>query len=252
LDFLDFNAITHSYYELWLGEQGCLTENVNKNLFIYSSERNKIQPGYPSCLDLFAWIQSDKFIISYGEAAKTEINKVKERLSMFRSVSDIAHTLSNIFNCNITYGIKYVYKKLPHLDSNNAKTLVSSDFDDYKTFFCSCHPNVKDTDWLTEYFDGMAKYGYCVGVYINNLLVSCTDAPTMPYMSDKVQEIGINTFSDYRGKGYAATACIKAAKNIINSGKVPQWSTTIDNIASQKLAERVGFVKLSDVLSLTL
>ena len=249
---MDFNAITQSYYELWLGEQGCLTENSNKNLFIYSTERNKIQLGYTSCLDVLVWIQSDNFILSYGDAAKAGVNKIEECFSILYGASDVAHTLSNIFDCNVAHSIKYVYKNLPHSDNNDVKTLVSGDYDDYKNFFCSCHPNVKDTDWLKEYFDDMSKHGYCVGVYINNLLVSCTDAPNMPYMNDKVQEIGVNTLHDYRGKGYAAIACIKAAENIIISGKVPQWSTSIDNIASQNLAERVGFVKLSDVLSLSL
>ena len=42
------------------------------------------------------------------------------------------------------------------------------------------------------------------------------------------------------------------AKKIIKNGKSPQWSTTIDNIASQKLAEKVGSVKLADVITATL
>ncbi len=71
-------------------------------------------------------------------------------------------------------------------------------------------------------------------------------------MPDEVQEIGINTLSDYRGKGYATVLCQSCANEIIKNGKVPQWSTAIDNVVSQKLAERVGFVKLADVITVTI
>lgn len=41
-------------------------------------------------------------------------------------------------------------------------------------------------------------------------------------------------------------------KNIIKGGKCPQWSCSADNIASARLAEKIGFIKLSDVLTLTI
>jgi predicted GNAT family acetyltransferase len=74
----------------------------------------------------------------------------------------------------------------------------------------------------------------------------------MPYMSDEVQEIGINTLSNYRGRGYATIACQGSINEILKNGKIPQWSTSITNIASQKLAEKLGFVKLGDVITLTI
>ena len=40
--------------------------------------------------------------------------------------------------------------------------------------------------------------------------------------------------------------------NEIGNKKAPQWSTPSSNIASQKLAEKAGFVKLADVLTLVM
>ena len=74
----------------------------------------------------------------------------------------------------------------------------------------------------------------------------------MPYMENEVQEIGINTISDFRGKCCAVQSAIVCAENIIKSGKCPQWSCSADNTASSRLAEKVGFTKLSDVLTLTI
>ena len=36
------------------------------------------------------------------------------------------------------------------------------------------------------------------------------------------------------------------------AGKVPRWSISADNIASQRLAEKIGFIKLADVITLVL
>ena len=55
-----------------------------------------------------------------------------------------------------------------------------------------------------------------------------------------------------RGFGAAAAAGIACAKSILAGGRVPQWSTGIGNVASQKTAARVGFFKLADVLTATL
>ena len=98
----------------------------------------------------------------------------------------------------------------------------------------------------------MTQFGYCVGAYADGVIAACTDAPAMPYMPQVIQHIGITTLPEYRGRGYAAAACKQAVQNVIKSGKTPQWTCKNTNIASRKLAESVGFVKLADMLMLTL
>jgi predicted GNAT family acetyltransferase len=73
----------------------------------------------------------------------------------------------------------------------------------------------------------------------------------MPYMEDKVHEIGINTLPEYRGKGYAKAATFACIKACIEKGKCPIWSCGINNVASEKLAYSVGFRKLADVLTIS-
>ncbi|MDE5891632.1 MAG: GNAT family N-acetyltransferase [Acetatifactor sp.] len=81
--------------------------------------------------------------------------------------------------------------------------------------------------------------------------MSCTDAPGMSYMAEDVQEIGIHTLQEYRGRGYALTACSKCIQEILNHHKVPMWSTTIGNTASRKLAEKIGFAEFAEVIYIT-
>jgi len=245
-----YYEITISYYEKWLGQQGCLTDSEAVR-FIYTNERNAKQAGYPSRLDLYVWVQPYKTIISFGDAVQERIDEFRKMLIIKSDISKIYKIISSIFECDINHSIKYLYKGTDQSIRLKTKILKALDYADYEIFFLSCFPD-NDNAWLRGYFDKMIKFGYCVGIYADNILVSCTDAPSMPYMEDVVQEIGINTLPNYRGKGYATAVCIKAVENIIASGKVPQWSTTINNFASQNLAERVGFVKLSDVLMITL
>ena len=77
-------------------------------------------------------------------------------------------------------------------------------------------------------------------------LVSCTDAPAMPYMADCVQEIGINTRKEYKRRGYAKQACLCAIQEIIRQKKCPLWSTEYGNIASMRLAETLGFKRFGE------
>ena len=149
--------------------------------------------------------------------------------------------------CNV----KYVFSEIKPSD-DMAMVLNEKDYMKYEEFFKKCNPSCRSIDWLEEYFIEMSQKNICVGVCDGEALVCCADAPVMPYMSNEVQEIGINTLTEYRGKGYATSVCRKCINEILKNGKVPQWSTSVNNIASQRLAEKVGFVKLADVITLTL
>jgi RimJ/RimL family protein N-acetyltransferase len=89
--------------------------------------------------------------------------------------------------------------------------------------------------------------GYSWGVYDEHNLVSVTDAPGIPYMSDLIVEPGINTLA--RRKGYAKMACAALIKKLVKDGKVPIWSCGSRNIASAHLAETLGYKKLADVIT---
>jgi RimJ/RimL family protein N-acetyltransferase len=71
-------------------------------------------------------------------------------------------------------------------------------------------------------------------------------------MSNQTQEIGINTLSLFRGKGYGRYACLSCINAMMRADICPQWSTDIGNIASQKLAVSIGFEKYFDNLSMSL
>lgn len=241
-------SVTLSYYETWLGEPGCLTDNKGSR-FVYSTERNAVQTGYSSQMDVYIWVQHDRTVVSYGDKVKEKIRDVDISNNCIHTVSDY---LRKTFGGKVSHCVKYVYGGAPAGQNNNikTKTLTADDYGDFERFFNEIIPADNST-WLPQYFYDIAAKNFCAGVYADGILASCTDAASMPYMADKLQEIGINTLEAYRGRGYAAAACRKAAENILNGGRFPVWSHDVDNEGSRRLAESIGFIKLGDVIMLT-
>jgi len=247
---LDFTKTTLAYYEAWLGASGCLSSGEGVR-FMYSQERGTAQAGYPERFDIIVWLDNRRAIFSYGDRVCGKIGELKARTGDARDIAVVSSVLMEMFDCNLTHNIEFVYEGQAPASQIEAKTLAAQDYPDYKTFFTACYPD-SETDWLKGYFDEMTQFGYCVGAYADGVIAACTDAPAMPYLPQDIQHIGITTLQEYRGRGYAAAACKQAVQNVIKSGKTPQWTCEHTNIASRKLAEGVGFVKLADMLMLTL
>ena len=241
---------TLAYYSLWIGQENILLQNKKGIEFLYSEERNKTQQGYGVPFDIYIFKSPERTVISYGSNAKQYISTFADNLDENMTIDEIGNIAERIFHVKPVRNIKYVYSKQINLNTS-AVTLTASDFHKYKEFFEKCH-HVTAGDWLYDYFIGMAEKRLCCGFYLDNTLVSCTDAPDMPYMNDKIAEIGVNTLPDFYGKGFATECCKKCISNILENDLCPIWSTSSDNLASQALAEKIGFEKTADVITLTL
>ena len=241
---------TLAYYSLWIGQENILLQNKKGIEFLYSEERNKTQQGYGVPFDIYIFKSPERTVISYGSNAKQYLSTFADNLDENMTIDEIGNIAERIFHVKPVRNIKYVYSRQINLNTS-AVTLTASDFHKYKEFFEKCH-HVTAGDWLYDYFIGMAEKRLCCGFYLDNTLVSCTDAPDMPYMNDKIAEIGVNTLPDFYGKGFATECCKKCISNILENDLCPIWSTSSDNLASQALAEKIGFEKVADVITLTL
>ncbi len=248
---MDFAKVTAEYYSKWIGKDNILLDMGSGVEYIFSPERNLVQLGYSRQFDLFIFQQPDKLIISYGDKLKNRIDLFKSDLVSRAEPNDVIEMFGQRLGATVNHGIKYLYTEIPDIE-HQAVYLKKSDYPRYLNFFLANNPGCKNTEWLEEYFKEMTDKNLCCGIYVNNTLVCCSDAPDMPYMKNYVQEIGINTLTEYRGLGYATDVCIAAVKVIIKNKKCPQWSTTATNVASQKLAEKIGFIKYADYYTVTL
>lgn len=240
--------ITYSYYSKWLGREEILNDDFTGIQFIYSDERNKVQKGYCRAFDFYIFYQPHRIVVSYGDKVMKEAVMLKAEIGAGISIEALKELLHKTFGAAPEHYLKYVFHRLPELETE-ARPLNEADYGEYLDFFSENNPECRDTSWVQDYFADMVRNQSAYGLFVNGRLASCTDAPDMPYMPEAVQEIGINTRKAYRRRGYAADVCVACIKNILDKGRCPMWSTSVTNTASQRLAERVGFIRLADVLS---
>lgn len=246
----EYMEVTCRYYSKWLGKEGLLLNDFDGIQYVYSDQRNIAQYGYGKPFDIYVLCRDNRTVISYGNTAVNRLEAMKNAIGSTMSVKEIGQTLERIFHCKASYNIKYVFKTMP-VAASEARVLTGEDYREYEAFFLKCHAS-QNIGWLRGYFEEMVQERMCIGIFADGELVSCTDAPGMPYMTEDVQEIGVNTLYEYRGRGYAASACSRCIQEIRNNNKVPMWSTSIDNIASRKLAEKIGFEVFARVIHIML
>jgi RimJ/RimL family protein N-acetyltransferase len=69
-------------------------------------------------------------------------------------------------------------------------------------------------------------------------------------LTEHVAEAGVNTLAAYRGLGYAPTVVAAWAGAILATGRIPLYSTSWDNLASQAVARKLGLAQYATDLSL--
>ena len=238
------------YHSRFLGaDDDLFTRFTPEPVLLYTPARNLPLQGYGQCYDLLAIVTEKTTAISYGNAAAEKISQLYTLL--LTDTIPIYEAIRKVFNIKPICSIKYFFNGEAQKETS-ARLLASSDYTAFETFFKTNNPNAKDITWLQNYFEEMISEKTCCGVFMDRQLVSCTDSPTVPFMSDNIKEIGINTLKQYRNQGFAKDACSCAIREITKQGKIPIWSTDASNIPSQKLAVSLGFEKWGESYSVAL
>ena len=246
---MDYLSITNKYYANWLGVS-CNVMYQDGIHLIKSSQRDVCQIGYPTKFDLYVFVQNERIIISYYDKTENHLDALLNDIKAGDKPEDIINIIKDAYGVMPNKNIKFVFD---HLEHNNTlvKELTINDYPLYLKLFISNNPQCKNTDWLYGYFQKTINKQCSYGIVIDDLLVAATDAPDMPYMEGEVQEIGINTLSEYRNKGYTKAICIAAINSLLKQNICPLWSTTTGNIASERLAYSIGFKNLADVVTVS-
>jgi ribosomal protein S18 acetylase RimI-like enzyme len=249
---MDCLNITKQYYTEWLGLETNFFDK--KGIFTtYTSRRDGKQIGYEQPFHLFALCSGETTIISYGTYMQQRIDQVEAIFYRESNLERVKIALNNLLGSYPGHAFKYYFESLPDgLNSSTAKQLTRDDYADYLLFRQQLYPNSDQEIWLQDFFNGCADQGFIFGIYSNEHLTCATETPDVPYMNDLVVEIGINTLPEYQRRGQAKAVCGALIKYLIENRKTPIWSCSYDNIASQKLADSLGYRKIADVITLTL
>lgn len=243
--------LTKEYYAHWLSVSPSLL-NMSGIHSQFSPERDHQQEGYSEHFDFYGYFSDRTAILSYGNQLCDEIRWISDFLTTKRDFQEFGKLVQNHFGVQPHTDYKYYFDHLVDVDTSHVKQLTLQDYPAYLEFFQTQYPDSEAETWLEEYFTEMVNQGYVFGVFVDGKLVSATDAPDMPYMKDILVEIGINTLPDYRNQGHATAVVIALIKKILNEQKAPIVSCSSLNLASQRLAEKVGFKKFADVVVFSL
>ena len=86
----------------------------------------------------------------------------------------------------------------------------------------------------------------CVVIEDGKAVSICFSSRTTP----QADEAGIYTVAEHRGKGYALAVAAAWALAIRDTGRIPLYGTTWDNLASQGVARKLGLVMLGESLQM--
>jgi predicted GNAT family acetyltransferase len=100
---------------------------------------------------------------------------------------------------------------------------------------------ISDPELLSATFGGSAESwaesAPCLAIMDDGQPVSaCFSARTSP----RASEAGVETLPQFRRRGYASAVTAGWAQHVRAAGRIPLYSTSWDNLASQRVAPRLG------------
>jgi GNAT superfamily N-acetyltransferase len=90
--------------------------------------------------------------------------------------------------------------------------------------------------------------GFVAGAVVDGRLVARAHTSCQ---SARYADIAVATDEQWRGQGLATAAASLVCQQVQQQRRTPIWSTSVDNWASRKIAEKLGFVEWSHLVYLT-
>ena len=99
----------------------------------------------------------------------------------------------------------------------------------------------EDIGWIGETWGdgaGLAAGGLGWGAFVDGRLASVA----VPfYLGERYEDIGVVTEPEHRGRGLSPACAAAVIADALARGHRAAWSTSTDNVASIRVAERLGF-----------
>jgi RimJ/RimL family protein N-acetyltransferase len=98
-----------------------------------------------------------------------------------------------------------------------------------------------ESSWVVKTWGGAAeaaKNGMAWGAFVQGKLASIA-CPF--FVGIQYEDLGVATEPAYRGRGLSAACTYHLVQDVLERGKQVSWNTSPDNIASIRVAEKVGF-----------
>jgi GNAT superfamily N-acetyltransferase len=88
--------------------------------------------------------------------------------------------------------------------------------------------------------EGLASSGWAWGAFAEGRLVAVA---CIFFVGDRYEDIGVATEPEFRGRGLSGACAGALCEDIRERGRRPSWTTSPDNAASLRVAEKLGFTR---------
>jgi GNAT superfamily N-acetyltransferase len=151
--------------------------------------------------------------------------------------SDSAETSKEFIELNTRVNFKFNLKNYLDFKKNNIKKkyqIIRTDEDSFK--------NMKGSVVPAHFWNNVEDFctnGIGFSLFYQEKLATTAYSA---FIFDKELELGMETFPEFRGKGFAQYACSTLIDYCLLNDYEPIWACKLTNIPSYKLAQKLGFV----------
>jgi len=135
-----------------------------------------------------------------------------------------------------TFCFEHTNSKLKINSELNLELVLTKDIPDIKAFLKE-QLGMDDTFGYTE---GLVSRKEIFMLKENNIIIATSERRISDTQA-QIADLGIIVNKDYYGKGIATQIMQIQVNNVLDLGRKPICSTTLDNIASQKMIKKSGF-----------
>lgn len=149
----------------------------------------------------------------------------------------------------IKYEHQYVYrmhenkKEIERATSKNEIYIEKLTKDVLKSNILNLEFMINELELFWGTMENFFEKGTCYYAIENKKVVSICYSG---FKVNGLETIGIETLSDHRKKGYAYELALRFIEDCISRSFSPYWDCSEDNTGSRRLAEKLGFDKVSD------
>lgn len=97
-------------------------------------------------------------------------------------------------------------------------------------------------DWRFGSARALVREGVVAGAIVGNQLAAVAFTAGI---GDRYADIGVVTHQDWRGRGLASACAAFVCREIQARGLTPVWGTSVENLASRRVADKLGFEEVS-------
>lgn len=98
-----------------------------------------------------------------------------------------------------------------------------------------------ESSWISKTWNGpagLAVSGYAWGAFVGERLAAVAN---VFFLGDRYEELGVVTEPEFRGLGLSVACAGALCEEVQARGRIPSWTTSPDNSASKRVAEKLGF-----------